>query len=107
MSKNEIKIGATLSVDIQRVSNGNPIDLTNYEVTSELKHPKFGVFPLEVEITDAEEGRVRGVMEADRTKKMLPGEYIWDIKYVDPDGNTEIFPKNNSLTVTFIKGATR
>lgn len=107
MSKNYIKLGATLSVDVQRVSNGVPVNLTGYEVTSELRHTKFGIFPLDVEIVNAEEGRIRGVMEADATKKLIPGEYIWDIKYVDIDGVSEIFPKDNSLTLTFIKGATR
>lgn len=105
-NKYPIKIGATFSVALQRVSGGNPVPLTGVEVTSFLKHPKFGKYELDVMIVDEAEGRVRLVLDADTTARMTPGDYLWDVTYTDPDGEVEVFPKDNKQVILqFIKGA--
>lgn len=110
-SKNQIKIGASLKIDLTRTTTNEagatvPVSLTGVEVTSALKHPKFGVFPFEVEVISAPLGQVRLVLEAAQTLRMLPGEYTWDIVFADNNDNVEIFPKDNKVIFEFIKGST-
>lgn len=105
--KNEIKIGSTLRINLQRVSGETPVSLANTEITSAISHPKFGRYELDVEVTEPEEGRVLLVLDADTTARMIPGDYVWDISFTDSDGITEKFPKNNKTILTFIKGPTQ
>lgn len=105
--KNPIKIGATFSIDIQRISSGEPIDITGMEIESTLKHPKFGEYEMEIEMVDPVEGQFRLVLDADTTADILPGDYLWDLSFTDSSGNVEIFPKDNDVVITFIKGATK
>lgn len=104
--KNYIKIGATLSIDIERVEGEAPVSLSGSSIESYLRHPKYGTYELNLEEIDLDNGQIRLYMDADDTAIMAEGDYIWDIKFVDPDGNTEIFPKDNQVVLTFIKGAT-
>jgi len=105
--KNEIKLGATFSVDLQRVSSGVPVDLTGYEIESFLKHPKFGEYELDVVNVALLDGRIKLVLESDITSGMIPGTYIWDIRFTHPvSGEVEVFPKDNSVEITFVRGAT-
>ena len=107
LCKNPIKIGATFTIDITRVSNDDPVDLTGVEVESFLKHPKFGNYEMDVEIVNAAQGQIKLSLDADTTESMLPGDYIWDIAFTNPDGTVEIFPKDNQVILTFVKGATK
>lgn len=104
--KNEMKIGATCSIILQRVAGEVPIDITNTEINSAIYHPKFGRYELDVTVTNALEGRCILVLDADTTSRMIPGDYFWDISFTDSDGTVETFPKNNKTIITFIKGAT-
>lgn len=104
--KNEIKIGATLLIEIQRVSNNVAVDITDTTIESFISHPKFGQYELDVEIVEPTEGKFRLILDADTTSGMLPGEYIWDMSFTDPDGNVEIFPKNENVILKFCRGAT-
>lgn len=106
--KNPIKIGATFSVNMQRMSNGTPVSLTGVSIESYVKHPKFGNYEMDVAVTNAAEGRVTLTLDADTTAGMLPGNYIWDVAFTDSDGTVEVFPKeNDEVILTFIKGATK
>lgn len=106
--KNPIKIGATLSVDIQRTSNGEPVDITDLTVESFIKHPKFGTYEMDVEIVNEELGQIKLVLSSDVTAELIPGDYIWDIAFTDDEGMVEVFPKDNEQVIlTFIKGATK
>lgn len=105
--KNPIKIGATFSIDITRVSNDEPVNLTGVDIESYLKHPKFGNYEMDVEITNAAQGQVKLSLDADTTASMLAGDYTWDIAFTDTNGEVEIFPKDNEVIITFIKGATK
>jgi hypothetical protein len=105
--KQPIKIGATLGINLQRTSNGVPFPITNTDVESFLKHPKFGRFEMDVTIVDAATGRVRLELDADATARLLPADYEWDVAFTDQDGKVEIFPKEEPLIFTFSKGATK
>lgn len=105
-NKYPIKIGATLGIELQRVSGADPVPLTGVDVVSFVRHPKFGKYEMDVEIVDQDEGRIRLVLDADTTARMLPGDYLWDVAYTDPNGEVEVFPKDNEkIILTFDKGA--
>ena len=105
MEKHNIKIGATVKFDIRRVSNNTPVDLTGWEIESFLKHPKFGRIELEVTEVNLPDGHIRLTLDEDTSASLVPAEYVWDIKYTKPDGDVEIFPKDNTVIFNFIRGA--
>lgn len=103
---NYIKIGSTLTIDITRVNGDDPVPLTNVEIESYIKHNKYGSYEMEVEVIDELEGQIKLTLDADTTVNMPSGDYEWDIKFTDPDGKVEKFPKNNNVILTFTKGPT-
>ena len=99
--KNHIKVGATLTINLQRVSGSVPVSLENIEIESSIRHPKFGTYEMDVEIVDTDTGQVKLTLDSDTTSRITPGEYVWSISFTEPDGTVEIFPKDNSTTLTF------
>ena len=105
MEKHDVKIGATVTFNIRRMSNGEPLDLTGWDIISFLRHPKFGKVELTVSDLVPSEGSLNLILDETVSSTMVPAEYIWDIKYIKPDGDVEIFPRDNSVIFNFIKGA--
>lgn len=105
--KNDIKIGATLSIDITRVSGTQPVPLVNTQIASQLRHNKFGVYDMDVIMVNSPNGEFTLLLSADDTANMPAGDYQWDVMFTDADGTVEIFPKNGNVILTFVKGATR
>lgn len=105
--KNPIKIGATLSINIARHNGDEPVDLTGVQIESMLRHTRFGSYEMDVEIIDAPLGQIKLVLSGDDTANLPAGDYSWDIKFTDPNGDIEIFPKDGNVILSFVKGATR
>ena len=73
--------------------NHTPIDLTGYTVRSQVR-PSENSTTLTQEVTcsvDIERGKVSLIIPAANTATILPGKYVYDVKFVDTNNEVTYY----------------
>lgn len=93
------KIGTTFMATCTR----EDAPLTGITVRSSFRNDAGDEFPLIVNITNAAAGEFT---LSRTTTDMEPGNYLWDILYVDAGGNVSASPDHQGILVHFSKQVT-
>lgn len=93
------KIGTTFRATCTR----EDAPLTGITVKSSFRNDAGEEYPLTVTVTNASEGEFTLTRD---TAGMTPGNYLWDILYVDAAGEVAASPDHQGIVVHFSKQVT-
>lgn len=69
-----------------------PMDLTGYQIAAQIRAGSFAI-DLGIEITEPAEGVAVMTLEPQDTRDVLPGEYLWDMLALAPNGDVAKYTK--------------
>jgi hypothetical protein len=91
----QIEAGATFTTQVTvNDANGNPKDLTDYTVRSQLRKSYYSTTAIDFEIlvTDPTSGEIEMILSASETSNIRAGRYVYDVEIKDSSNTvTRIF----------------
>ncbi|MFB2595103.1 hypothetical protein ACEYYB_09645 [Paracoccus sp. p4-l81] len=106
MADLRLKQGSTFRATLScRRADGSPEPMTGWVVRSDLLRGDQR-YPLTIDLAEAAEGIVRVEGAPALTANLPPGDYLWDVLMLRPDGSVVADPADRNITITIIRGAT-
>lgn len=99
------KRGDTFELSCSLENEGNPVDITNFTITSQVRSPDDTLLqPLTVTVTDAATGAFTLSATPTQTETWDTIQYLSDIEFVDGGGEVN---SSETFTINVIKDITR